>query len=235
MDQRRWVKRGFSREWQLTAAGLDDLAGVAARRIGLPGALGISVGIAAWGNGVVIAGRVTDQPEWVTLVGNPAGAVAAVLWMHRSGWRCSALGLRWPRSGPDRLPPLFTMTALAWAAGWLAVGMAGAREISGLRLARLVVGTALAEETLHRGVLPAVWAGTGCQARTVVVANMASFGAWHLAGAWKDGMFHPLEVLGPAVGAVVLLWARMRTGSVLPPAAGHLAGNITGLRAVTSV
>ncbi|MGH9035740.1 MAG: CPBP family intramembrane glutamic endopeptidase [Acidimicrobiia bacterium] len=202
--------------------------------IGRGEAIGISVGIAAWGNGVVIAGRITGQPEWVTLVGNPAGALAAVLWLRRRGSSWTALGLKGPRFDADPLPRALTATALVWAAGWLIAGLAGGRELSGLRLARLAVGTALAEEVLHRGVLPATWAATGCQARTVVIANMASFGAWHLAGATRGGAFHPLEVVGPALGAVVLLWARTRTGSVLPPAAGHFAGNLTGLGAIAS-
>ncbi|HEY3238865.1 MAG TPA: CPBP family intramembrane glutamic endopeptidase [Acidimicrobiia bacterium] len=230
----RWVKGALGREWGLTAAGIGELSRLQPRPVPGREAIGISVSIAAWGNGIVIAGRVTGQPEWVTLIGNPAGAVAAVLWLRRRGWPWAGLGLRWPRFDRDRVPPVLTAAALAWATGWLVAGLAGAREISGLRLARLVVGTALAEEVLHRGVLPAVWAATRCQPRTVVVVNMAWFGAWHLAGATQGGTFHPLEVAGPALGAVVLLWARMRTGSVLPPAAGHLAGNITGLGAVTA-
>jgi hypothetical protein len=229
------VGGALGRQGQLTAAAIDDLARVQARRpLRRREAIGISLGIAVWGNSVVVAGRITGQPEWLTLVGNPAGAIAAVLWMRRRGSSLSAMGLNWPRFDRDRLPKVLTAAALAWTAAWLVAGLAGVRELSGLRLARLIVGTALAEEVLHRGVLPAVWAATGSPARTVVAANMATFGAWHLAGATTGGTFHPLEVVGPALVALVLLWARMRTGSVLPPAAGHLAGNLTGLGAVAS-
>jgi membrane protease YdiL (CAAX protease family) len=233
----RRIKGGLARQWDLTAAGIGELARTPARPLRLSETLGISVTVAAWGNGVVLAGRITGQPEWVTLIGNPAGAAGAVVWMHRRGWPDHALGFRRPRFDRDPLTRALTASALVWAAGWLVAGLTGlvdAREISGLRLARLAVGTALAEEVLHRGVLPAAWAATGHPARTVVIANMATFGAWHIAGAIRDGTFHPLGVVGPAVGAVVLLWARMRTGSVLPPAVGHLAGNITGLGAVSA-
>ena len=229
------MRGAFAREWDLTAAAFGELSRLRPRAVPAREALGISLGVAAWGNGVVIVGRITGQPEWTTLIGNPAAAVAAVLWMGRRGWTRTGLGLRGPRfEAGDRVQPVFTVAALAWAAGWLVAGVAGAREISGLRLARLAVGTAVAEEVLHRGVLPAVWAGTGASARTVVLVNMTSFGAWHVAGAVKSGTFHPLEVVGPALGAVVFLWARMRTGSVLPPAAAHFAGNITGLGAVAA-
>jgi membrane protease YdiL (CAAX protease family) len=235
MGRSRSLRKIFEREWYLTAAALEELARLRPRPISRREAVGISVGIAAWGNGVVIAGRMTGQPEWVTLIGNPTGALVAVLWMRRRGWSPARLGLRWPRfESRDRAPLLFTTVALAWAVGWLVAGVGGGREISGLRLARLAVGTALAEEVLHRGVLPAVWAGAAAQSRTILLVNMAGFGAWHLAGATRSGPFHPFEVIGPALGAVVFLWVRMRTGSVLAPAAGHLAPNITGLGAVAS-
>jgi membrane protease YdiL (CAAX protease family) len=190
--------------------------------------------VAAWGNAVVVAGRISGQPEWVTLVGNPAGATAAMVWMHRHGWAGDALGLRWPRFAAGRFPEVVTAGGLAWVTGWVVAGLAGVREISALRLARLVLGTALAEEVLHRGVLPTVWAATGRHPRVVVLANMASFGVWHLAGATHGGSFRPLEVVGPALLAVVLLSARIRTGSVLSAAVLHLAANITGLAAVAA-
>jgi hypothetical protein len=61
-------------------------------------AMGISVGIAAVGNGVVIVGWITRRPEWATLIGNPAVAMAAVMWMRRRGSPPDALGLPAPGS-----------------------------------------------------------------------------------------------------------------------------------------
>jgi membrane protease YdiL (CAAX protease family) len=233
MGGRRRAGGALRRERQLVTAGIAQLSQARPRPVHGWQAVAVSVAVAAWGNAVVVAGRVSGQPEWVTLVVNPVGAAVAIGYMRRSGWTVNALGLRRPRFDASPAPKLATAAALAWAAGWVVAGVAGVREISGLRLARLVVGTALAEELLHRGVLPAVWSATGRPSRVVVVANMASFGLWHFAGAIHGGRFHPLEVAGPALVAVALMWARMRTGSVLSPATLHLAGNITGLGAVT--
>jgi membrane protease YdiL (CAAX protease family) len=78
-------------------------------------------------------------------------------------------------------------------------------------------------------VLLGVWSATGVSRWIVVVANMVAFGLWHVAGAFKDDGFEVLDVVGPALLTVLLLWARLRFRSVIAPAIGHASTNVFGL------
>ena len=109
----------------------------------------------------------------------------------------------------------------------MAVAIAGVDDRGWLHLVRVLVGTALGEELVHRGVLIATWSSTSVRARGVVLANVVAFGAWHVASAWHADGFEPREIAPPAGGAVLFLWARLRFRSVLAPAAGH-AINVWG-------
>jgi membrane protease YdiL (CAAX protease family) len=128
------------------------------------------------------------------------------------------------------------------ASGWVLVcSLAGLASFGhdgrGLRTIRTLVGTAFGEELVHRGVLLAVWAGTGVAGWVVVAANIVTFGFWHIAGAscWlvecttDSCRFQWAEVLGPGGLAVMLVWVRLRFASILAPAVFHAASNIIGV------
>lgn len=74
-----------------------------------------------------------------------------------------------------------------------------------------------------------MWCATRANRWIVVVANMVAFGLWHVAGAFKGDGLEVLDVLGPALLTVLLLWARLRFRSVVAPAVGHASTNVFGL------
>lgn len=194
-------------------------------------ALRLSMAAALWGNAVVLTGRRFGHDQEITLVGVPLFGVATAWWLYRRrGFGLSIIGLRRPRH--EHLPKVLTVMAAAaslFAAGFAVAGLVTfGEEMHGLRTIRVVVGTAFGEELIHRGVLLAVWARTGVSLRHMTLANMVTFGAWHLAGATCDG-FAPDEVIGPAVLAVPLVWLRLRFRSIFVPMVFHAAPNLIGV------
>jgi hypothetical protein len=212
----RWIRAAVRDEFDAARRELDLLcAGAADRRpIPVAAAIGVSAAVVVAGNGIVVAGRVFGHDQAITLVTVPAvGAIGAVQ-LRRRGRQWADVGIA-PLSWPDRpLPKVVFAAALVLAVGRAAVSVAGADEDVLLPLARVVVGTALGEELVHRGVLLAVWSATRANRWIVVVANMVTFGLWHVAGAFKDDGFAVLDVLGPALLTVLLLWARLPVQAV---------------------
>ena len=182
-----------------------------------------------WGNAVVWVGRrCVWDPEWITLIAVPSFGAAFVVLLRIQGWSWETLGARRPVA-PDRRWPalLLAVWAVAMAGAatlWLVTGNAQDR----LETVRILIGTAFGEELVFRSAVLAIWLAAPVRLRVVVVANMVGFAAWHIVGAWKPDGFHPLEVLGPVLLAVPLLWARLRFHSVLASTTLH-AVNIAGV------
>jgi len=209
-----------------------ELSGISStgRRVSVAGALGWSAAAVLWGNAVVLAGRRFGQDQWISLFAVPLFGAAVAWWScRRGGFRRSTLGLQRPRTGGVHvLLSGITLAAALLAAGCAIVGLATfGQDMRGVRTIRTLVGTAFGEELIHRGVLLALWAKSGVSTARVLVANMVTFGAWHLAGATCDG-FHPGEVLWPTAGAVLFVWLRLRFRSILAPTAVH-ALNVFGV------
>ncbi len=194
------------------------------------GAVGWSMAAVVWGNAVALVGRRFGHDQWITLFAVPLFGAAGAWWLcRRRGFRRSSIGLQLPRT---RAVHMFltgvTVAAALLAAGCALVGLATfGQDMRGLRTIRTVVGTAFGEELIHRGVLLTLWANTGLSARRVLLANMVTFGAWHIASAFCDG-FHPWQVFWPTIGAIVFVWLRLRFRSILAPIAVH-ALNVVGV------
>lgn len=114
----------------------------------------------------------------------------------------------------------------------LLLGAVGAPP--GLSLVNLVVVTAVGEEVLFRGLLPALVHSTQFSSRVTTFGPALAFGLWHLPDAWPSG---PLVaagvVLGTTSAALVLFEPlRRRFDSVFAPAAAHALVNGAGLLVV---
>lgn len=200
-------------------------------------AIAVTGATVVWGNVVVMATRTLSgsRGEVVTTIAHPLFGAALCAAMRTARWRNSDLGLAIPsRAQLARLsrPATVIVVALTAAAASLFV-LDGEDEVgtsTRLSTLRLVIGTALGEELIHRGALLALWSSTGCSPRTVAVANGIAFGAWHLAGVKSQGWVgRAAEVFGPAIGGTALfLWARCRSKSVAGSWALHLSTNLPG-------
>lgn len=225
----RSVAAWFLREYRMCRSELDRLRGLPHRSMSVLHAVGASALIAALGNGIVAGGRHwKGQREWITLFGVPVIGLAGVALLVRRGWKLRDVGLRWPAVDP---PQCFTYGAVAVAVTVAAVsgvsGRIAGEDFEAVEVVRLLVGTAFGEELVHRGVVLGVWASTTVPGRWIVVANMATFALWHLATATHESGFRWWEVAGPGVLALVLLWGRLRSRSIVAPAAFHAASNMT--------
>jgi membrane protease YdiL (CAAX protease family) len=179
-----------------------------------------------WGNAIVIAGREIGHDRLFTGVGVPLLGVIGIAALRSRSASWGDLGLCRPTRVADPWP-----RRLLGAGAALLVAASAARLVIGdddnrLDLLRLLIGTAFGEELVHRGVLLLVWSQTPASARTIVLANMATFGLWHVIGASKPDGFAVLEVVGPTVGALLFLWARLRFRSLVAPVAAHGATNV---------
>jgi membrane protease YdiL (CAAX protease family) len=190
-----------------------------------------SAALIGWGNGVTFAGRRHHRHrETITTVAHAtvAGLSAAALWNR--GWTAEDLGIRVPRVASPRPPVAYVgvgtavVVPLFFNLGWRRGDVELRRSIW-----RLLVGTTLAEEVLHRGALLALWTASCQQRRCVVAANMLVFGLWHLVGAIEHGRLHPARVLIPAAGTSLFLWARLRSRSLILPWLLHISTNLPGL------
>lgn len=222
---RAWARR----ELTLCRSELERLQGLPHRPVPVVGAVGASAAIALLGNAVVVAGRHWDaQKEWITLVGVPAtGATAAIILCRRGGWTARDLGWQLPKvERPRRFMQGTMAVGIAVAAASGIVGRLSGEDVPVLEVARVLLGTALGEELIHRGVVLGVWASAPVAGRWVVAANMATFALWHVAGAIGASGFQVGEVAGPGALALILLWARLRSRSLAAPAAFHAASNM---------
>lgn len=198
-------------------------------RVPLPVAGVVTVLLVLWGNGVVLVGRHLDASDEVTLVAHPLLAIACTAILLQKGWRPGTLGFKRPLPEPasSRLRLLFgalVVATLAAAAVVLALDPSKRLDV-----VRLLLGTAVGEEVLHRSALLAVWASTSAPPAVIMSVSVAAFGLWHLAGALHGDAFHPLEVAVPAAGTLVFLWARLRYRSVAAPIIVHIATNLPGI------
>lgn len=229
MRKLRGIAAWIGREYQLCRSELDRLRALPHRSLSALGAVGASALVAAFGNAIVVSGRRWDgEGEWFTLLGVPAIGLAGAALLWRCGWTWRDLGFRWPVVDPPRW---FTHGAVALAVTGAAasgvIGKIAGEDLPAVEVARLLVGTALGEELVHRSVVLGVWASTTVAGRWIVVANMGTFALWHLASATHQSGFRWWEVVGPGVLALVLLWGRLRSRSIVAPAAFHAAPNMT--------
>ena len=209
-------------------AELDRLRRPDRPRVPVAAAVAVSVVVVGLGNGVVALGRRWCEPEWTTLIGVPVIGLLGALLLRVSGWDRRGLGLQAPALEPHGpAAQLLFRVAVFLALGSAALTLLIRDRVTPLDVARLLIGTAIGEELVHRGVVLAVWAGTRLGAWWVVPANALTFALWHVAGATHDDGLHWLEVLGPGLLALPLVWARLRFRSVLAPAAFHGAANMT--------
>lgn len=194
-------------------------------------AVGASAAAAVWGNAVVLVAR-QGGGEAVTLVAHPVAAAAGAAVLLRAGSSRGDLGLVAPSWRGRRAGAAKAGLAVV-AAGVAALAAAalvhGGDGTLRLRVARLLVATAAGEEVIHRGLLLAVWTATGSPPRAVAAANAVTFAAWHVAGAVHGGSVRWVELAVPLAGTVPFLWARRRSGSVVPAAVLHAATNLPGL------
>lgn len=215
------------RELSLCRGELDRIRSLPHPLVSAPAAAAWSTVVVGFGNGVVTAGRKTGQHDLITLVAVPAaGAVSAGI-LRRVGWSAGGLGIR-PVMG-DR------SAGLPWSIVGVATGLVIGKGLylvvtgdgaTRLGVVRLVIGTAAGEELLHRGVVLGLWSATQVGNTSVLVANLAGFGLWHVAGAFRNGRIAWWELAGPAMLGLMLVWARLRFRSVLPAALLHAAGNL---------
>jgi membrane protease YdiL (CAAX protease family) len=214
------------------------IAGGPAPRVSVSLALAATGGAVAWGNAVVLLSRAVggNAGEVVTTVANPMLGAAGCLALRLAGWRRAELGLQAPsRRALSRCWWPGVLLTVAAAGGAAAGALNGGVTDKGLSvrisLLRLLVGTALGEELIHRGVLFPLWASTGVSPGGVVVANGLAFGAWHVAGVAPNGWLGRIAGVGvPAtLGAAGFLWARCRSRSVAGAWLLHFSTNLPGL------
>ncbi|WCO66554.1 CPBP family intramembrane metalloprotease [Iamia majanohamensis] len=113
------------------------------------------------------------------------------------------------------------------------LGQAGSPP--GLSLATLVVVTAIGEEVVFRGLLPALGRALDLSSRRSDHVAAATFGLWHLPDGWASGPLVAAGVVALTTTAAlgVLVPMRRRCGTVLAPAFVHASANGIGLLATT--
>lgn len=209
---------------------LDRLRECAPFALSVGGATAVSAVIALLGNGIVLLGRRWNAEDWTTLVGVPLLAAAGSLLLRLRGWKWGDLGWRRPTvAAPAAVPWSLLGGAAPVAATSVIVWSARTGDVTVLDVVRLVIGTAVGEEIVHRGVVLATWLSTALSAGGIFVANLTTFALWHVAGGADNGPAGMVvDVGGPAVLGVALVWARLRYRSVFASAAFHGAGNLGG-------
>ncbi len=194
--------------------------------VSVPLAVAASALVVVHGNAVVAVGRHFDEPLLATTVGVPLLGVAGVAWLRRRGTSWRDLGFRRPQEEGTTQARWVLIGAATLAAGGVIARLIVGDTANRLDLLRLLIGTALGEEVVHRSAVLALWCGTRLPAKHVVAANATVFGLWHVAGALRSDGFHLIEVLGPAAGTLLFLWARLHFRSVLAPAVLHTGTNV---------
>lgn len=172
--------------------------------------------------------------ELLTLWVHPAAASTATACLLVSGWSLVELGLAAPRFDHTGVAAIILVALIVTIVGIFGVwSMTRRLATTGdatllLRVLRLLVGTALGEEVLFRSFLLAVWTATDASAMVSTVANMVTFGLWHVAGARGQGEIQVDEILVPAAGTLLFLWGRLLSSSIAIPWMLHAATNLAG-------
>jgi membrane protease YdiL (CAAX protease family) len=182
--------------------------------------------VVAYGNAVVIVGRQFDEPLLATTIGVPLLGAVGIGWLRRRGTSWHDLGFRFPHEGVSSRARWILRCAATLAAGGVIARLVLGDAENRVDLLRLLIGTALGEEIVHRSVVLALWCGTRLPARLVVAANAIVFGLWHVAGAVKPGGFQPIDVVLSTAGTLLFLWSRLHFRSVVAPALLHTSTNI---------
>jgi uncharacterized protein len=128
------------------------------------------------------------------------------------------------------------------------------KRVAGLRgielayyvLARIPLGTAVAEEVLFRGMLFAVWRDAGISSLNAALLASLAFGLWHVSPTIlgiriNDPLASGKRLWAAVAGAVLfttiaglgLTWLRLRTGGLLAPIVLH--GGINSVSALAAV
>lgn len=135
------------------------------------------------------------------------------------------LGLVAPRAGSLR--PAIVATALLLVVNALVIGARGPAPIAPWAWLPLVMVAAVVEELVMRGVLLALVDRAHPPRWTVAGARLGAGGlVLTLAFVALHGL-RPGLLLGVAPAALLYLWLRARSGSLLPPMAAHAAWNAT--------
>jgi membrane protease YdiL (CAAX protease family) len=223
-----------SRWWHVIA---DERAAIQegpAPRVSTPVAVGVTAGVVIAGNALVVLQRRAggNLGGSLTTIVMPLLGTAGSVALIAAGWRRRDLGLAFqPRRDLAGLRRPASALAGTLSAASIATLLRGGRHdgiSDGLTVVRVVVGTALGEELIHRGVLFALWAATGESTKTVAVANAVAFGAWHIMAATSETRHpRPARIVVPMVaGTALFLWARARSGSVFGSSLLHAATNL---------
>ncbi|HQR21246.1 MAG TPA: CPBP family intramembrane metalloprotease [Burkholderiaceae bacterium] len=199
----------------------------AARRAGRPEAFGAAALLLLYM--VVLAMTEWLSPAWRPYA--PAVAAAAV-WLAvqpllgLGRLRRDDIGLAPPR--PGSLPPALAVTGLALAANAAVILMrsTGPVAVPPVWIVAVIV-SAIVEEFVLRGVilaladraLPPRWTLWGARIGTGGLLVTGAFIALH-------GV-RPGLLLGVAPAAMLYLWLRARTGSLLPPMLAHILWNLS--------
>jgi Type II CAAX prenyl endopeptidase Rce1-like len=223
-----------SRWWRAVAGEAASIGSGPAPRVPVAVALGVTAGTVTAGNAVVLLQRRLggDTGELLTTVALPLLGASGSVALIAAGWRRRDVGMMLPsRRALGRLPrPARALAGVLGAAAIATLVRGGSHDgISDrLTIVRLVVGTALGEEMIHRGALFALWAATGRPTRTVVVANAVAFGAWHIVTVAHQGWLTRIAgIVVPALpGTALFLWGRCRSGTVLGSTLLHVGTNL---------
>lgn len=235
LNEARVVTRMTLAWFRPIAAEVHAIAEGPAPHVSVGTAVAVSVGLVAAGNGVVALGeRLSgDARELATTALNSLVGFVGVRGLLASGWRRTDLGLVQPSwQGDWRLAAiLVTGGAVAAIVGTVIRGGIYRGSNARVTILRLVVGTALGEEVVHRAVLFPLWAATRRSPLLVIAANGVTFGAWHLASVVRKGWTGRLfGVIGPATaGAAMFVWARCHSGSLAGASLLHLVTNLPGV------
>jgi uncharacterized protein len=119
-------------------------------------------------------------------------------------------------------------------------------ELAFYVLARIPLGTAVAEEVLFRGVLFAVWRDVGMSSLGAALLASLAFGLWHVSPTIIGIRINDPQVSGRRLRAAVagavlfttvaglaLTWLRLRTGGLIAPIVMH--GGINSVSALAAV
>jgi membrane protease YdiL (CAAX protease family) len=128
------------------------------------------------------------------------------------------------------------------------------KRVAGLRgselayyvLARIPLGTAVAEEVIFRGVLFTVWRDVGISSFGAALFSSFAFGLWHVSPTLQgirinDPQASTHKLWAAVVGAVLLTtvaglgltWLRLRTGGLVAPIVVH--GGINSVSALAAI
>ena len=177
---------------------------------------------------------VLAMTEWLSPAWRPyAPAVAAAaVWLAvqpllgLGRLRRDDIGLAPPR--PGSLAPALTVTVLALAVNAAVILVRGAGPVSDLSAWIIaVVVSAVVEEFVLRGVILAL-ADRALSPRWTMWGAHIGVGGLLVTGAFiaLHGL-RPGLLLGVAPAAMLYLWLRARTGSLLPPMLAHILWNLS--------